>query len=243
MIKPASQSGRVGGTTRFTHSVDLPRGSNRSQRRSASPGRLQGHLLVEHGGAGRREHAADNHVVLLAADVAANDGHGALPSHLPGPPLRLARLAALRWSGSGRRRRADGRALRHRPRPRHADSTRRSRAAASPRSRPEARPAPEGPRASRPIALRGCSCRRSSVRLPAGTRALAARPVPPRPGGWPRWSTVGPRSRPEVPSRAQRPATPLAPGGSGPHSVLGVRASSSTSPTALRAPAAIRGRV
>ena len=37
MIMPASQSGRVGGVTRFTQSVGFPRGSNRSQRRSSSP--------------------------------------------------------------------------------------------------------------------------------------------------------------------------------------------------------------
>src|SRR5215813_2393380 len=37
MIIPTSQSGRVDGVTRFTHSAGLPRGSYRSQRRSSSP--------------------------------------------------------------------------------------------------------------------------------------------------------------------------------------------------------------
>lgn len=37
MIRPTSQSGRVGGVTRFTQSVGFPRGSNKSQRRNSSP--------------------------------------------------------------------------------------------------------------------------------------------------------------------------------------------------------------
>ena len=39
MMKPASQSGRVAGTTRFAWQATLPRGSRSSSRRSASPSR------------------------------------------------------------------------------------------------------------------------------------------------------------------------------------------------------------
>ena len=39
MMKPASQSGRVAGTTRFAWQATLPRGSRRSSRRSQSPAR------------------------------------------------------------------------------------------------------------------------------------------------------------------------------------------------------------
>ena len=39
MMNPASQSGRVAGTTRFTWAATLPRGSRSSMRRSQSPSR------------------------------------------------------------------------------------------------------------------------------------------------------------------------------------------------------------
>jgi len=43
--------------------------------------RLEVALLLEHGRARRRQHAADDHVVLLTADVTPDHRHRAFPPH------------------------------------------------------------------------------------------------------------------------------------------------------------------
>ena len=74
MMKPASQSGRVEGTTRFAWQATLPRGSRSSSFRSASPSRssvcICSNTVAPAGG----KHAADDDVPDLAAGVAADDG-------------------------------------------------------------------------------------------------------------------------------------------------------------------------
>ena len=73
MMKPASQSSRVGGTTRFAWQATLPRGSRRSTRRSQSPSRCSVCICSKTVVARRRQHAADDDVPDLAAGVAADD--------------------------------------------------------------------------------------------------------------------------------------------------------------------------
>ena len=85
MMKPASQSGRVAGTTRFAWQATLPRGSRSSSRRKPVAVALQRLHLLEHRRAGRRQHAADDDVADLAAGVAAD--HGDRPPRAHGVSL------------------------------------------------------------------------------------------------------------------------------------------------------------
>ena len=85
MMKPASQSGRVAGTTRFAWQATLPRGSRSSSLRSRVALALERLHLLEDGRARRGQHAADDDVPDLAAGVAADDGDHPPRAHGPRP--------------------------------------------------------------------------------------------------------------------------------------------------------------
>ena len=96
MMKPASQSGRVAGTTRFAWQATDP--ARLAQEQPAQPVALaaQGLHLLEHGRAGRRQHAPGDDVPDLATGVAADDGEGAAGSH-----RRAYRSSNSAWTGAG----------------------------------------------------------------------------------------------------------------------------------------------
>ena len=82
MMTPASQSSRVGGTSRLTWRATLPRGSLIRKRRMWSWSRSMLRILSNIVRPGGRQHAADDDVADLAFGMASHERYQALASHL-----------------------------------------------------------------------------------------------------------------------------------------------------------------
>ena len=107
MMAPATQSGRVGGTIRLTCRATRAARLADQQAADVVEVALEGQLLLEHGGAGRRQHAADDDIADLALGMAADHTDRAGRAH------RL--LLAQGWAGNVARMQLLHTRINHRP--------------------------------------------------------------------------------------------------------------------------------